>query len=125
MSHNDKKAAVVERFNRTLKTKISTYFTTKQPNVYIDKLEDFVKSSNHSLHRMFGMRPADVIEKDQDRILEKLYGNMPRPKKHSAVGKLARISKVKGFLKMALFQTGVRNIFIKGSGYKNGNRFIN
>ena len=43
VSHSDKKAAVVERFNRTLKTKIGTYFTAKQTNIYMDKLQDFVK----------------------------------------------------------------------------------
>ena len=36
-SHRDKKEAVVERFNRTLKTKIWTYFTAKQTNIFIDK----------------------------------------------------------------------------------------
>ena len=97
VSHSEKKAAVVERFNRTLKTKIWTYFTAKQTNLYIDKLEDFVKSYNHSVHRMIGMRPADVKEKDQDRIWAKLYGNnMHRSQKQSPVGRFARISKVKG-----------------------------
>ena len=43
VSHSDKKAAVVERFNRTLKTKIWT-FSAKQTNIDIDKLENFVKS---------------------------------------------------------------------------------
>ena len=59
MSHNDKKAAVVETFNITLKTKIWTYFKAKQTNVYIDKLEDFV-IYNHSVRRM---TPADGREK--------------------------------------------------------------
>ena len=88
---------MVERFNRTLKTKIWTYFTAKQTNVYIDKLEDFVKSYNHSVHRMIGMRPADVKENDQDRIWAKLYGNnIHMPQKQSSVGRFARISKIKG-----------------------------
>ena len=64
VSHSDKIAAVVERFNRTLKTKIWTYFIAKQRNFYIDKLQDFVKSYNHSVHRMIGIRPADVREED-------------------------------------------------------------
>ena len=40
VSHSDKKAAVVERFNRTLKTKIWTYFRAKQTNNYMDKLQE-------------------------------------------------------------------------------------
>ena len=63
VSHSVKKAAVVERFNRTLKTKIWTYCTTKQTNNYIDKLQDFVKCYNHSVDRMIGLRPAAVGEK--------------------------------------------------------------
>ena len=46
---------------------------------------------------MIGMRPSDVTEQDQDRILAKLYGNnLPSPRKPSVVGKMARISKIKG-----------------------------
>ena len=52
--HSEQKAAVVERFNRTLKTRIYTNFTAEQTNIYIDKLEDFVKSYKHSVHRMIG-----------------------------------------------------------------------
>ena len=40
VSHSDKKAAVVERFNMTLKTKIWTYFTAKQTIIYNDKFQD-------------------------------------------------------------------------------------
>jgi transposase InsO family protein len=50
-SHSDKKAAVVERFNRTLKTKIWKYFTARQTYTYITKLFDFVKAYNNSVHR--------------------------------------------------------------------------
>ena len=37
VSHSDKKAAVVERFNRTLKTRIWMYFTANQTTTYVDK----------------------------------------------------------------------------------------
>ena len=97
VSHSDQKAAVVERFNRTLKTKIWTYFTAKQTNNYIENLQDFVKSYNNSFHRSIGMRPADVSPEDQHRIWNRLYGNNPRrSKKPSLVGEKTRISKVKG-----------------------------
>ena len=55
-----------------------------------------MKSYNHSVHRMIGMRPADVKEKDQDLIWANLYGNnMYRSKKQTTVGRLAKISKIK------------------------------
>ena len=94
-SHRDKKEAVVERFNRTLKTKIFTYFTAKHRNIYIDKLQDFVKSYNHSVHRMIGMRPAEDREKDQVRVWARQYGNnLHRPRKPSLVEDIAKISKI-------------------------------
>ena len=38
--HNEGKSVVVERFIRTLKTKIYKYMTAISKNVYIDKLDD-------------------------------------------------------------------------------------
>ena len=96
VSHTDKQAVVVERFNRTLK-KIWTYFRANQTNLYIDKLEDFEKSYNHSVHWIIGIRPGDISVKDQDPIWGRLYGNnLQKPKRHSAVGSLARINKLNG-----------------------------
>ena len=63
---------------------------------YIDKLEDFVKLYHHYVHRMIGMRPAEVSEKDRDRIMARLNRhNLHRPRKLSVFGKIARISKIK------------------------------
>ena len=59
-SNSDQKAAVVERFNRTLKTRIWTYFTANDTKRYVDVLPDIVHSYNHTIHRSIGMYPADV-----------------------------------------------------------------
>ena len=98
VSHSDKKAAVVERFNRTLKTHIWTYFTAQRTNNYIDKLEDFVKSYNNSYHRSIKMKPSEVTKKDQDQIFLNLYGkNLNNIKKAQDLrGHKVRVSKVKG-----------------------------
>ena len=105
------------RFNRTLKTKILTYFTAKQTNIFIDKLQDFIKSYNHSVHRMIGMRPADVREVDQDRVWAWLYGNnLHRPRKPSVVGKMAKISKIMGLFEKGYMPNGSEEYFhIKSS----------
>ena len=99
VSSSDKKAAVVERFNRTLKSRIWNYFTAHQTNKYIDKLDDFVKAYNHSFHRSIRMNPSDVKAKDEDKIWLNLYGKIRRklPKKTNMnPGSKVRISKVKG-----------------------------
>ncbi|CAB4013371.1 uncharacterized transposon-derived [Paramuricea clavata] len=83
-----KKAAIVERFNRTLKTRMWKYFTergfTEKKKKWIDVLPDFVNSYNHSKHRTIGMKPADVNEHNKDEVWTKIYGyplsHFPKPK---------------------------------------------
>ena len=48
-NHNEEtKASIVERFNRTLKTRMWQYFTKHQTWRYIDVLQDFVQSYNNT-----------------------------------------------------------------------------
>ena len=47
---NERKSVVVERFIRTLKTKIYKYMTSISKNKYIDKLDDTVNEYNHTYH---------------------------------------------------------------------------
>jgi len=97
VSNSDQKAAVVERFNRTLKSKIWTYFTAIQTYNYLDKLDDFLKSYNNSYHRSIKMKPIEVTSKNEDNIWANLYlGNNRKQKSSIKEGNLVRISKVKG-----------------------------
>jgi len=96
-SQNEVKAAIVERFQRTLKGYMWRYFTATNTERYIDKLKDFVNAYNHRIHRSIKRRPVDVNEKNQHEIFETLY-----PKKDHAkikykfkVGDAVRISKYK------------------------------
>ena len=54
------KAAVVERFNRTIKTRILTYLSDRGTVRWVDVIQDLVNAYNHSRHRSIGMAPADV-----------------------------------------------------------------
>jgi len=58
--NEDIKAAVVERFNKTLKTKMYRYFTFKNTWRYIDILQDLVDLYNATRHRSIGMSPDEV-----------------------------------------------------------------
>jgi len=49
--NEDIKVSVVKRFNRTLKTKMSHYFTYKNLPCYINMLPRMVSSYNVSYHR--------------------------------------------------------------------------
>ena len=59
-SESDQKAAVAERFNRTIKTRIWTYLLTEAPCAGLTSSEQLVDAYNHSRHRSIGMAPADV-----------------------------------------------------------------
>ena len=74
-SESDMKAACVERFNRTIKTRLWTYMTAKASNRWVDVLPDLMHSYNHSRHRSIGMAPADVRKTDEDRLWVRLYGD--------------------------------------------------
>ena len=73
-SNSDMKAAMVERFNRTIKSRIFAYMTSVNTKRYIDKLQNFVDSYNHSTHRTIGMKPADVKLEHVAKIFSKVYG---------------------------------------------------
>lgn len=71
---SDKKAAIAERFNRTLKDKIYRYLDVNPTNnVYINVLQDLVNSYNNSYHTAIGMAPSEVNESNFGRVLWKLY----------------------------------------------------
>ena len=74
-SQMDQKAAVVERFNRTLKTRIMTYLSAKRTNKWVVALFAILKSYNGSYHRSIGMAPNNVTSDDQNQIWTRLYGD--------------------------------------------------
>jgi len=69
----DTKAAVVERYNRTLKTKMYKYFTFKNTLRYIDVLQDQVDSYNATYHRSIGMAPNEVNATNEHIVRSRLY----------------------------------------------------
>lgn len=73
-THNsDVKAALVERFNRTLRQMMFRYFTFKGTHRYIDILPELMKTYNNSIHRSIRMAPANVKESDTNVIFQRLY----------------------------------------------------
>ena len=74
-THNgETKASIVERFNRTLKTRMWRYFTNKQSVWYVDGLQDFVRSYNNTFHRTIGMALSEVNASNQEVVWQRLYG---------------------------------------------------
>ena len=72
--NEDIKAAIVERFNRTLKEKMWRYFTKKNTLRYVDVLPALVHNYNYSFHRSIQRAPAEVNETNQEEVWQTLYG---------------------------------------------------
>jgi hypothetical protein len=66
MYNDETKASIVERFNRTLKTKMWKYFTHRETLTYMDVLPDMVESYNRTVHRSIEMPPgrSHAVESD-------------------------------------------------------------
>jgi transposase InsO family protein len=68
------KAALAERFNRTLKEKIYKFLDSKgSTGRYIDILQDLVHSYNNTVHSAHQMKPADVNHATEGLALWNLY----------------------------------------------------
>ena len=91
--NEDIKAAIVERFNRTLKTKMYRYFTAKHTRRYVDVLPDLLHSYNHTYHRSIDMAPVEVNAANEDLVRARLYPSKPKSYKWKYdVGNRVRIT---------------------------------
>ncbi len=76
--NEDLKASVVERFNRTLKTKMYRYFTHANTRRYVDVLDDLLHSYNNTYHRSIGMAPVEVGLHNEQKVRTRLYPLKPK-----------------------------------------------
>lgn len=93
----DVKAAIVERFNRTLKERMWRYFTHKNTRRYIDVLQALVQGYNSTKHSTTKMQPSIVTLHNASIArsnMEKRFKQCIRVAKYK-VGELVRISKAK------------------------------
>ena len=113
-TNSELKTSVVERFNRTLKTRMWKYFTAKNDHVYIDILQDIVHGYNNSYHRSIGLAPALVSLPNVGQVRRKLYGNSwtkPGRKFKFKLGDQVRISKSRRTFKKGYLPSWTQEIF--------------
>ena len=68
------KCALVERFNRTLKTMLYKYFTSHKTTKWCDVLGEMVNAYNQRPNRTIGVAPATVMtEADDKRVWRRVY----------------------------------------------------
>ena len=111
--NEDIKASIVERFNKTLKTKLWCYFTHHDTLTYTDILESVVDVYNHTPHRRIGMTPNDVTSANKGRVWLQLYADpMPYKEPTLRVGDTVCISKARLAFKKGYLAQWTEEIFI-------------
>lgn len=108
------KAAIVERFNRTLKRKLWQHFTMNLNQKWLLLLQKAVSSYNNSVHRTIGYKPINVTSENVSDIRENVY-NKRRKVGHEKiqieVGDRVRISKVKSVFEKGYLPNWTEEIF--------------
>lgn len=99
---SDMKAALAERFHRTLRMLMKRYFDSHHTLRWVDVLQDLIYNYNHKVHSTIKMAPADVNDEESEKkayqalldydAKKKIRKGKPKYK----VGDIVRISRVKG-----------------------------
>ena len=77
-TYTDKKVAIVERVQRTLRNRIGRMYTARKNYIWIDKIDDIVHAYNNTYHRSIQMNPADV---DKEHVANLFYNSIPKANK--------------------------------------------
>lgn len=112
-TYSDKKASIVERFNRTLKGMMWRRFTAQGTYKWINMLGDLIKRYNNTFHRSIGMKPSQVNSSNEDVVRQRLNtikrSHVRRPR--FSVGDKVRISKQKMIFDKAYLPSWTNEIF--------------
>ena len=98
-----KKSTIIERWNRTLKSRMYRMFTERNSLKWVDMLEDLVSDYNNTTHRTTQMKPAYVNEKNQYKVLHRIQEQQQKKKRKNAlksgqryrIGDIVRVSRAK------------------------------
>ena len=111
----DVKAAMAERYVKTIKMRLWKYFTRMKTFRYVDVLPRLVDSINRSIHRITGMRPVDVNRDNAESLWQKLYGKYvakENQKYRFEKGDLVRITKEKHKLSKGYIPNFTEEVFV-------------
>lgn len=96
---SEKKAAIVERVNRTLKNMMWKEFSLQGNYKWLEILPKLVNIYNNTKHRTIGMKPTDVNRQNERKLLQTVYNHIKladNKKPKFKVGDHVRISKLRG-----------------------------
>jgi hypothetical protein len=111
--HSEKKAAIVERFQRTLQERMYRAFTHQGNYQWLSLLPQLIKSYNHSYHRGIKTEPAKVNKKNETDIWLTQYTDLKtqaNPK--YKVGDRVRIPKHRSVFTKGYIEKWTDEVFI-------------
>lgn len=115
VSTSDMKCSIVERWNRTLKTRMWRYFTHNNTYRWKDILQKLVHAYNNSKHRTISCKPSEVtrdsVHEITQRILNRAQLKKP-PKFAFEINDRVRISRSKGVFEKGFEPNWTREIFV-------------
>jgi hypothetical protein len=91
--NDDIKAAVVERLQRTILSKLYRYFTHKNTTRYVDVIQDLIASYNDTYHSSIKMPPSAVDAHNESDVRHELYS----PSTNISVRKILKSKKKASF----------------------------
>ena len=106
------KAAIVERFQRTIKTNLEMYFHNNHTKRWIDVLQSLVNNYNNRYHRSIGMAPADINYTNFEKVYKRLYPQSTSKKMcRLSPGDLVRIAIKKNEFSKGYHQTFSNQVY--------------
>lgn len=110
------KAAIVERFNRTLKKKIYQQFSLRGNYKWVDIIQELVNEYNGSWHRTIKMAPEDVNSDNEQQLLDTVYNykkEIPLINETKfKVGDHVRLSKYKNVFEKGYLPNWTTEVFV-------------
>lgn len=111
-TYSEVKVSMVERFNRTLKTRMWKYFTEHDTKKWIDILDDLVDDYNTTKHSTIRMTPIEASKEENEKeLMEKLYPEPAVEEPKFKLGEWVRISRQKGVFEKGYTQTWSKAIY--------------
>ena len=113
LTDSDSKAAVVERFNRTIRERLARYMTANNTKRWIDYLPEAVANYNNTFHRSIGMAPNLVSFENRQDVFKNLYPNVDmKVKCKLKVGWRVRIPRKKNIFEKGFTPNWTSQIYI-------------
>lgn len=112
---SERKASVVERFNRTIKGLMYKYFSRYETRKYVDVLQELVSRYNNGYHRSIKMKPSDVNKENELQAWMNLYSGKSKrvnKKVNLTVGDHVRITLERGTFHKGYLEGWSEEIFI-------------